>query len=120
MYPLFLSSVFCAVFHASRKIAVSPLLMIGGKDKYMGDFVKVAETKDIQPSKMIAVEVDGEKVCIANVEGKYYAIGNVCTHMGGPLAEGKNLNGIQLYQVLKALCPNVKMLFIYALHCNTI
>ena len=55
----------------------------------MGDFVKVAETKDIQPSKMIAVEVDGEKVCVANVEGKYYAIGNVCTHMGGPLAEGK-------------------------------
>jgi glycine betaine catabolism B len=37
---------------------------------------------------MMAVEVDGEKVCIANVEGKYYAIGNVCTHMGGPLAEG--------------------------------
>ena len=28
----------------------------------MGDFVKVAETKDIQPSKMIAVEVDGEWV----------------------------------------------------------
>jgi glycine betaine catabolism B len=55
----------------------------------MGDFVKVAETKDIQPSNMIAVEVDGEKVCVANVEGKYYAIGNVCTHMGGPLAEGK-------------------------------
>lgn len=52
-------------------------------------FVKVAETKDIQPSKMIAVEVDGEKVCVANVESKYYAIGNVCTHMGGPLAEGK-------------------------------
>jgi nitrite reductase/ring-hydroxylating ferredoxin subunit len=38
---------------------------------------------------MIAIEVDGEKVCVANVEGKYYAIGNVCTHMGGPLAEGK-------------------------------
>jgi nitrite reductase/ring-hydroxylating ferredoxin subunit len=55
----------------------------------MGDFVKVAETKDIQPSKMMAVEVNGEKVCVANVEGKYYAIGNVCTHMGGPLAEGK-------------------------------
>src|ERR671925_513959 len=55
----------------------------------MGDFVKVAQTKDIEPSKMKAVEVDGEMVCIANVEGKYYAIGNVCTHMGGPLAEGK-------------------------------
>ncbi len=54
-----------------------------------GDFVKVAETKDVQASQMIAVEVNGEKICIANVEGRYYAIGNVCTHMGGPLAEGK-------------------------------
>ena len=53
------------------------------------DFVKVAETKDIQASQMIAVEVNGEKVCLSNVKGKYYAIGNVCTHMGGPLAEGK-------------------------------
>src|SRR5205823_12502495 len=55
----------------------------------MGDFVKVAETKDIRPSKMMAVEVDGEKVCVADVEGKYYAIGNGCTHIGGALAEGK-------------------------------
>jgi glycine betaine catabolism B len=54
----------------------------------MNDFVKVAETKDIQPSQMKAVEVDGQKVCVANVEGKYYAIGNVCTHVGGPLDEG--------------------------------
>ena len=38
---------------------------------------------------MKAVEVNGEKVCITNVEGKYYAIDNVCTHLGGPLAEGK-------------------------------
>ena len=37
---------------------------------------------------MKAVEVDGKKVCVANVEGKYYAIGNVCTHVGGPLAQG--------------------------------
>ncbi len=53
------------------------------------DFVKVADTKDIQPSQMKEVEVNGEKICLANVEGKYYAIGNVCTHLGGPLARGK-------------------------------
>ena len=52
------------------------------------EFVKIADTKDIQPSQMKAVEVAGEKICIANIEGKYYAIGNVCTHVGGPLAEG--------------------------------
>jgi glycine betaine catabolism B len=53
------------------------------------DFVKVVETKDVQVSQTMAVEVNGEKICLANVNGKYYAIGNVCTHMGGPLAEGK-------------------------------
>ncbi|MFZ0510967.1 MAG: non-heme iron oxygenase ferredoxin subunit [Candidatus Nitrosopolaris sp.] len=37
---------------------------------------------------LVTVEVDGEKICVVNVEGKYYAIGNVCTHIGGPLAEG--------------------------------
>ena len=52
------------------------------------DFVKVAEIKDIQPSNMLAVDLKGERVCIANVEGNYYAIGNVCTHLGGPLNEG--------------------------------
>ena len=55
----------------------------------MGDYVKVAEGKEIQPLTMKAVEVNGEKICLANIEGKYYAIGNVCTHLGGPLAEGK-------------------------------
>lgn len=48
-----------------------------------------AKTEDVQVSQMMAVEVNDERVCLANVNGKYYAIGNVCTHMGGPLAEGK-------------------------------
>lgn len=48
-----------------------------------------AKTEDVQVSQMMAVEVNDERICLANVNGKYYAIGNVCTHMGGPLAEGK-------------------------------
>ena len=59
------------------------------------DFVKVAESKDIGPSSMKAVDVAGEKVCIINIEGNYYAIGNVCTHMGGPLNEG-TLEGFEV------------------------
>jgi nitrite reductase/ring-hydroxylating ferredoxin subunit len=55
----------------------------------MEDYVKVTEGKNISPSQMKEVEVNGEKICLANVEGKYYAIGNVCTHLGGPLAQGK-------------------------------
>ena len=52
------------------------------------DFVKVANTNDIQPSHMKEVQLDGENICLVNVEGKYYAIGNICTHEGGPLADG--------------------------------
>ena len=52
------------------------------------DFVKVAESKDIGPSSMKAVDVAGEKVCLISTKGNYYAIGNVCTHVGGPLDEG--------------------------------
>ena len=52
------------------------------------DFVKVADRKDIQPSQMKEVQVDGESICLANVDGKFYAINNICTHEGGPLADG--------------------------------
>ena len=62
----------------------------------MGEgFIRVADTKDIAPSQMKEVQVDGESVCIANVDGKYYAIGSICTHEGGPLADGI-LDGYQV------------------------
>src|ERR671910_3364769 len=52
------------------------------------DFVKVANTKDIPPSQMKEVQVNGQNICVVNVDGKYYAIGSICTHEGGPLADG--------------------------------
>ena len=52
------------------------------------DFVEVANTEDIQSSQMKEVEVNGQNICVVNVEGKYYAIGSICTHEGGPLADG--------------------------------
>ncbi|MGD9535497.1 MAG: Rieske 2Fe-2S domain-containing protein [Candidatus Nitrosocosmicus sp.] len=58
-------------------------------------FIRVADIKDIQPSQMKEVQVEGESVCIANVGGKYYAIGNICTHEGGPLADG-TLHGYEV------------------------
>jgi ferredoxin-NADP reductase/nitrite reductase/ring-hydroxylating ferredoxin subunit len=59
------------------------------------DFVKVANTNDIQASKMKTVQVNGEDICVVNVEGKYYAISNICTHEGGPLADG-TLDGYEV------------------------
>jgi nitrite reductase/ring-hydroxylating ferredoxin subunit len=45
---------------------------------------------------MMAVEVNGEKVCLSNVKGKHYAIGNVCTHMAGMVVflQKKNQRGM--------------------------
>ena len=54
----------------------------------MEDFIKVAIRKDIRPSQMKEVQVNGQSVCVANIDGEYYAINNICTHEGGPLADG--------------------------------
>ncbi len=54
----------------------------------MGEMVKVARTSDFPPSNAMSVEVAGETVALFNIDGTYYAIGNTCTHRGGPLCEG--------------------------------
>lgn len=61
----------------------------------MPDFVTVARADEIAPGEMKLVEVAGEEVVVANVDGTYYAFGNECTHVGGPLAEGE-LEGDQV------------------------
>lgn len=38
---------------------------------------------------MKAVEVDGRRVALVNVEGMIYALDNNCPHQGGPLAAGQ-------------------------------
>ena len=54
----------------------------------MGEIVKVAETTELTPGKGKSVDVGGQPVALFNVDGKYYAIGNSCTHVGGSLSEG--------------------------------
>lgn len=53
------------------------------------EFEKVASTSEIPADKMKLVQYKGQPVCLAYSKGKYYAIRNTCTHMGGPLFEGK-------------------------------
>jgi 3-phenylpropionate/trans-cinnamate dioxygenase ferredoxin component len=55
----------------------------------MADFVKVAETTEIAPGGKKLTEIDGRALAVFHVEGAYYAIDDVCTHDGGPLAEGE-------------------------------
>ncbi len=64
----------------------------------MPKFVKVATVTEIPPGTKKIVEVEGILIVVANIDGQFYAVEDVCTHDGGPLGEGK-LDGCQL------ICP---------------
>ena len=49
----------------------------------------VGKVSDVAPGRLLAVEVNGEQVAVANVDGRFYAIGDTCTHRGCSLAEGE-------------------------------
>ena len=55
----------------------------------MGELTRVASTKDIAPGQAVAVEAQGQRIAVFNVNGAFYAIADTCTHRGGPLSQGK-------------------------------
>jgi nitrite reductase/ring-hydroxylating ferredoxin subunit len=52
-------------------------------------FVKAVSKEELELDKMNGVEVGGKEILIANVGGKFYAMGNRCTHMGCMISDGK-------------------------------
>lgn len=55
----------------------------------MSDFVAVAKVSQLpDPGKML-VEVDDELIALFHVGGEFFALDDVCTHDGGPLADGE-------------------------------
>lgn len=62
--------------------------LIAYRSDYMGDFVKVATTDKLKPGKMMAVKVNNVEVMVGNLDGKYFAMEEVCSHENGPLHEG--------------------------------
>jgi 3-phenylpropionate/trans-cinnamate dioxygenase ferredoxin subunit len=55
----------------------------------MAEWVKVGEAGNPAPGEVKVVMPRGERIALANVDGTYYAIDDVCTHDGGPLGEGE-------------------------------
>jgi len=55
----------------------------------MAEFVRVADVTEIPDPGKTLVEVDGDMVALFHVGGQFYAIDDVCTHDGGPLADGE-------------------------------
>ena len=56
----------------------------------------LASVQAVTPGKMIGVEINGKNILIVNLNGKYFAIGNSCTHEGCLLSDG-TLNGEKVH-----------------------
>ncbi len=53
------------------------------------NFIKVATRAEVPPGGKKLADVAGRAIAVFHCEGGYYAIDDVCTHDGGPLAEGE-------------------------------
>lgn len=56
-------------------------------------FVKICNVTEIEESRAKIFCIDKERIAVYKHEGKLYAIHNVCKHQGGPLGEGKIVDG---------------------------
>lgn len=54
----------------------------------MSDFVPVARISQFPASGRMVVEIDDRLVGLFRVGDEFFALDDVCTHDGGPLAEG--------------------------------
>jgi 3-phenylpropionate/trans-cinnamate dioxygenase ferredoxin subunit len=55
----------------------------------MTTFVAVGSLADLPPGERLFVDLEEESVAIFNVDGCLYCIADVCTHDGGPVADGE-------------------------------
>ena len=58
-------------------------------------FQRVANKTDIKEGGLVGVELEGNKIVLAMINGQFFAIDAVCSHKGAPLEEGE-LEGYNL------------------------
>src|SRR3990167_8450507 len=55
----------------------------------MEGFQRVAGLNEVAPGQSKVVKVNDKAIALFNIDGKFYAIHNLCPHEGGPLNEGR-------------------------------
>jgi len=55
----------------------------------VGRFVRVGRVSDVPDGRPEVFDIEDRKIAVYRLEGAYYAIDDICTHDGGPLAEGE-------------------------------
>ncbi|HEY9089002.1 MAG TPA: non-heme iron oxygenase ferredoxin subunit [Anaerolineaceae bacterium] len=67
-------------------------------DQSLYQFYRLGGVDEVPPGERIFVEIGDLPIVVFNVGGTFYAIGDVCTHDGGPLGDGE----LEDHQVI---CP---------------
>ena len=64
----------------------------------MSDWIDVGAVADLPPGARRVVDADGVQILVVNLDGEYFALEDVCTHDGTPIAEG-DVHGAEI------VCP---------------
>jgi len=70
-------------------------------------FVRVTAVAELPPGAMKWVVVDRERILVANVDGSFFALRDICGHAGAPLSTGE-LVGYVLECPLHYACFDVR------------
>ena len=54
----------------------------------MSQWHSIIKKSDLKPGQGMQVPLEGKVLALFNVDGKFYAIDDTCTHAGASLAEG--------------------------------
>jgi len=84
-------AIACGSAYLGGSLVYSEKIGVDHADRHElpGDFVAVLPEKDLPENQPRRVEVQGVKVLLVRQNGRVYALGETCAHLGGPLSEGK-------------------------------
>ncbi len=54
----------------------------------MTELVRVCKVSELQPGEKMAFDLKGQILMVANVDGRFYAVSNICTHEYAELVNG--------------------------------
>jgi len=64
----------------------------------VSDWVDVGRVEELPPGSWRSVDIDDGAIVVFNVDGRYYAIEDMCTHDGGELSGGD-------FEGSEVICP---------------
>jgi 3-phenylpropionate/trans-cinnamate dioxygenase ferredoxin subunit len=53
------------------------------------DYIAVAEAAEVGNGDRLFIQIDNLDLVVFHIAGEYFAIGDVCSHDGGPVGEGE-------------------------------